>query len=77
MLKKLTCQDDTFGTSDSCYLLTGNLRLDVVLLDKDGTRVFEASIAEVENQGCPVGGRVHRHILANMVPLSHLPMIQR
>ena len=77
MLKKLTCQDDTFGTSDSCYLLTGNLRLDVVLLDKDGTRVFEASIAEVENQGCPEGGRVHRHILANMVPLSHLPMIQR
>ena len=65
--------DNTFGTSDSCYLLTGNLRLDVVLLDKDGTRVFEVSIAEVENQG----GCVHRHILANMVPLSHLPMIQR
>jgi len=38
-------------------LLTGNLLLaDVVLLDKDGTRVFKASIAEVKNQGCPVGG---------------------
>jgi len=37
--------------------LTGNLLLaDVVLLDKDGTRVFKASIAEVKNQGCPVGG---------------------
>ena len=69
--------DNTFGKSDSCYLLTGNLLLAVVLLDKDGTRVFEASIEEVENKGCPVGGRVHRHILANMVPLTHLPMIQR
>ena len=49
--------DNTFGKSDSCYLLTGNLLLaDVVLLDKDGTRVFKASIAEVKNQGCPVGG---------------------
>ena len=49
--------DNTFGKSDSCYLLTGNLLLaDVVLLDKDGTRVFKASIAEVKNQGCPAGG---------------------